>query len=529
MPRAVIYCRVSTKEQTENLSLPTQKKACEEYCRREGWEVARIFMEEGESAKSADRTQLKELLTFCRLNKRRVQFVIVYNLSRFARESRSHHVLTGVLAALGVTLRSATEPIDDSPAGRLLEGVIASVAQFDNDVKAQRTKAGMRAALELGRWTFQAPIGYRTGVRGGPSLVHDPVQGRLAREAFDAFASGRISKRDLLARLKARGLKTRNGRALALQTLNSILRNPLYVGRVVVERWEIDVRGDFEPLVPEAIWTRTQQRLSGRAGAAVSHSRDNPDFPLRRFVRCGQCDRPLTGSWSRSGPRRYAYYHCAGCGGVRVPKADFEDRFRELLARLQPRPEYMRIFKAIVLDVWKDRQGSSRKERAELDKRIAALRQKLDQVEEAFLYSKVIDQTTYDRQRDRLREQVALAEVELDEATCEQLDVEGLLAFAEHVLTNAARLWEQASLDQKQRLQAALFPEGLRFEGSGFGTPVTCLAFAESLVSPGGADAVASPTGFEASPEGEPSSETVGQTRKDMALNRPSAEGNRRK
>ena len=71
MPRAVIYCRVSTKEQTENLSLPTQKRACEEYCLREGWEVARVFVEEGESARSADRTQLKELLTYCSSGSRR--------------------------------------------------------------------------------------------------------------------------------------------------------------------------------------------------------------------------------------------------------------------------------------------------------------------------------------------------------------------------------------------------------------------------------------------------------------------------
>jgi site-specific DNA recombinase len=68
MVGAVIYVRVSTKEQTENLSLPTQLRACEEYCRRQGYEVLERFQEEGESAKSTDRSQLQNLLTFCRLN-----------------------------------------------------------------------------------------------------------------------------------------------------------------------------------------------------------------------------------------------------------------------------------------------------------------------------------------------------------------------------------------------------------------------------------------------------------------------------
>ncbi len=62
MVGAVIYVRVSTKEQTENLSLPTQLRACEEYCRRQGYEILERFHEEGESAKTTDRSQLQALL-----------------------------------------------------------------------------------------------------------------------------------------------------------------------------------------------------------------------------------------------------------------------------------------------------------------------------------------------------------------------------------------------------------------------------------------------------------------------------------
>src|SRR3954463_6887155 len=82
MVGAVVYVRVSTKEQTENLSLPTQLKACEEYCRREGYKVLERFKESGESAKTADRTELQNLLKFCRTNKGKVSFVVVYNLTR---------------------------------------------------------------------------------------------------------------------------------------------------------------------------------------------------------------------------------------------------------------------------------------------------------------------------------------------------------------------------------------------------------------------------------------------------------------
>jgi DNA invertase Pin-like site-specific DNA recombinase len=157
MVDAVIYVRVRTKEQTENLSLPTQLRACEEYCCRQGYEVLERFHEEGESAKSTDRSQLQNLLTFCRLNKGRVHFVVVFNLTGFARDKDDHFALRSHRQSLGISLRSAPEPIDDTSTGKLMEGVLAAFAQFDNDVRSDRTRAGMKAALELGRWVFLAP------------------------------------------------------------------------------------------------------------------------------------------------------------------------------------------------------------------------------------------------------------------------------------------------------------------------------------------------------------------------------------
>ncbi len=66
---------------------------------------------------------------------------------------------------------------------------------------------------------------------------------------------------------------------------------------------------------------------------------------------------------------------------------------------------------------------------------------------------RTIDQSTCDRQRDKVREEIAIAQIELHDAGLDELDVEGILGFADHILTNAARLWLEASLDQKQRLQ----------------------------------------------------------------------------
>ena len=78
----------------------------------------------------------------CRTHKGKVHFVVVFNLTRFAREKYDHFALRSHLKSLGISLRSATEPIDDTSTGKLMEGVLASFAQFDNDVRSDRDSGG---------------------------------------------------------------------------------------------------------------------------------------------------------------------------------------------------------------------------------------------------------------------------------------------------------------------------------------------------------------------------------------------------
>ncbi len=497
MIRAILYCRVSTKEQTKNLSLTTQLEACREYCSREGFDVAAAFIEEGESAKTSARPQLQRLLAYCRQHRGQVQFLIVYNLSRFARERHDHVVLRVLLQQLGVSLRSVTEPIDDTSTGKLMEGVLASFAQFDNDVRADRTKAGMAAALQAGRWTFQAPVGYLNARESGSSLIPDPERAPLIRQAFEEYAAGHATRQEILRRVNSLGLRTRRGAPLSAQSFNTMLRNPIYAGRIVVPTWHCSYQGDFEPLVSEKTFRGVQARLEGRGVAVTPHRRNHPDFPLRRFIACQACGTPLTGSWSTGRSSRYGYYSCRtrGCRQVNIRKERLEADFVTLLECLQPNAAYMRLFREIVLDVWKQHEADAIQHRKTVARHGTELQRRLDRLEETFIFQSTIDQATYDRQRDKLREQMALAEIELQEAKLDALDVEGILGFAEHLLTNAARVWVEASLDQRQRLQRVFFPEGLQFDGEAFGTAVTCLAFRDlEELRPTGTD-VASPTG----------------------------------
>lgn len=104
--------------------------------------------------------------------------------------------------------------------------------------------------------------------------------------------------------------------------------------------------------------------------------------------------------------------------------------------------------------------------------------EKLDRLDEAFLFERSIDIESYDRHAEKLREELTLVRIDRHSGQLDELDVEGILAFAERVLPRATDLWVQASLEQRQRFQQLFFPDGIAFDGNRFiGAGATALTF----------------------------------------------------
>lgn len=136
----VIYCRVSSKEQVDGTSLDSQELACREYAARNHIDVVTVFVERGESAKFADRTQLLELLAFCRDRSKAIDCLLVWKVDRLARNVGDHFDIKASLLKQNIRVISATEPIDANPEGKLLETILAGFAQFDNGHATQAAR-----------------------------------------------------------------------------------------------------------------------------------------------------------------------------------------------------------------------------------------------------------------------------------------------------------------------------------------------------------------------------------------------------
>jgi site-specific DNA recombinase len=251
---------------------------------------------------------------------------------------------------------------------------------------------------------YRAHAFQRLGSLRGKQLP-PPERGPLVRQAFADLATGQYTKQDVIARATDAGLRSRKGLKLSPQSFGQMMRNPIYAGKVESPDYGVSTKGDFDPLVDEATFYRAQGVVDGRIVVAGTRQRNHPDFPLRAFVRCGTCGRPLTGSWLKGRNGHYAYYHCQRqCRAVNVSKAVLEGAFADELAILQPTPGYMRVVKDRILYVWEQRRAEAKDRTVDQDRRVKAIQQKLDRLDDAFLFAQSIDRTSYERQRDRLRE-----------------------------------------------------------------------------------------------------------------------------
>jgi DNA invertase Pin-like site-specific DNA recombinase len=144
--KVAIYSRCSTADQNVNLQLDELR----DYCKRRQWGIFAEYTDEGISGSKESRPALNRMLADAK--RRRFDCVLVYRYDRAARSLRQLVNLLGEFEALGIAFVSLHEGVDTTtPAGRLVFGIFASIAEFEKSLIVARTKSGIEAARRRGK------------------------------------------------------------------------------------------------------------------------------------------------------------------------------------------------------------------------------------------------------------------------------------------------------------------------------------------------------------------------------------------
>ena len=316
---AALYARVSSERQDVDLSVAAQLRALRDYAERNGYLVAREYVDEAESGRIADRPQFRKMLDEASKPEAPFQEILVWKFSRFTRKREHAVAFKSMLRRRGVRVVSITEHADDTPTGKLMEAIIESLDEFYSENLAQEVTRGMREAASRGFWmTSNAPYGYRKvyvqdGAKKRPKLELNPPADAVVRRIFDMILHGK-SILDVTKVLNAEGIPTTNGKKWLKTTINTMLANEVYAGTLV---WgasakdgtpPVRIENAFPAVVSLREFRKVRRLLKSRAPSKVNPRRASSAYLLSGLLKCETCGKAMTAADAKSG--RYTYYVC---------------------------------------------------------------------------------------------------------------------------------------------------------------------------------------------------------------------------
>ena len=410
--KVALYARVSSDQQAEkNNSIPSQLRLLNEYALKHNMTVYKEYVDEGESALSVNRPAFLEMITETKKKFPPFQAILVWKLSRFARNRQDSIVYKAMLKKRGIDVISISEPIDNTPQGQLMEGMIEVIDEFYSAILAQETLRGMTENARKGYRNGGYPIyGYKNtrifDDNKNPKTKYEinNSEAEIVKLIFDLYAKGNGLK-NIVMSLNKNGYKPRSGNIWSTTTISNILRNETYIGWTVFNKrdnstcgrqfkpkseWVI-IKNTHEAIISEELFNKVQQLIKQRQPKNQAAQVTASQYLLSGLMQCGKCG----GAYGVTGygrGRKYAYYNCitysrkgkAVCPGHRVRADELDAEITERVRKLLFSDKNMQKLASDINAATKSLRGDYGAKISSLKKKAADLQRRLSMQYEAI-------------------------------------------------------------------------------------------------------------------------------------------------
>lgn len=461
MSRCVIYTRVSTKDQADGYSIAAQRKGALDLAIDKGWVVAGEFSDRGESARTADRPEFKAMLELVARDPS-ISYLVVHKLDRIARNLEDHAMVRALLRDANCELISVSENLERNASGKLVEGVLAVLAEHYSNNLSQEVKKGMEQKAREGGWPHLAPYGFENRRRKGPGrrgeavIEPDPERAPLVKIAFELYATGEWPLNKLHQKLTELGLRNRNGKKIARSKVASMLKDRVYLG--FTRYGDTEYPGNHEPLVTTELFERVQQVIAEHDRAGVRLRKH--DHPLRGVLFCDVCGGRISTMTAKG---KFEYFYCLGnhnlgtsCKQPYTPARSMERQVEDLYKSISIPDEVRREIEAELeseaVDREKRRARDARRWSRELEK-LANEKQKLF---DAY-YAEAIQLPEFKAEQARIETERRVAEAGMEGSRAEFEAVREVIDVALKLLDNCFRAYKRAAPPNKRRWNQVIF------------------------------------------------------------------------
>ena len=228
MKQAIGYIRVSTEKQAnEGVSLEAQEAKIVTWCKANGYELVKVYVDAGISGKRMDTR--KELLAALASLKKGMALVS-YSLSRLARSTKDALAIGEAVAKKKADMVSLTEQIDTTTAaGKMMFQMLSVLAEFERNLVAERTTNALQHKKRTGqKYTNQTPYGFEA-IEG--RLVQVQQESEIVAE-IQASRTGGNTLQFIADSLNTRGIPTKTGKQWAPATIHLLLKRSSLVNSI---------------------------------------------------------------------------------------------------------------------------------------------------------------------------------------------------------------------------------------------------------------------------------------------------------
>ncbi len=484
---ALIYGRVSSMGQDPE----SQEHRCRQHAQTKGYPVEEVFPDKftggGDFWK---RPQLKRLLNHIDENPHKKYVVIFDDLKRFARDTEFHIRLRKEFKSRDVKIECLNYNFEDSPEGEFVETMFAAQGQLERQQNRRQVIQKMKARLERGYWSFDAPPGlkYIKDPVHGKILIADEPKASIIKKALEGFADNTFPNQvDVQAFLESRNFFHRKKhKKVNLEQVKRILTRILYTPFIEYPDWGITRRkGYHQAFISLETFEKIQDKLSGTA-KTVARKDVHLDFPARGFVLCSVCGKPYTASWTtkRKGYRK-PYYRCNKPGCIEknksIPRENIEGGLGEILKKIRPYKEVLDLTKEVALDIWNERTLDTKQAEMEIEKEITNINVETERIVERI--TKTDNEVVigaYEKKIEELTNKKLLFEERKGKPNLYSgVDFETALDEVFGYIENPYKMWANGIFEDKRLVLRMVFTEHLvynkksGFETASFSLPIT--------------------------------------------------------
>ena len=345
--KVYIYTRVSTVMQVDGFSLDGQTSESEAFCNFNNYEIIGRYCDKGKSGKTiAMRAEFQRMLDDIQLHKDKVDYVIVYKLSRFGRNLADTISSLQILTDNDVALRTVDGSIDTSSAmGRLITSILAAIAEMEVENINEQTFLGRQQKARSGKWNGGfAPFGYRLSDKNGPNpdtLVIEEEEAKIVRMIYDLYTQKQLGVAGIVTEFDTLGIrktprKNSTSTRMNRKFITDVLSNPVYCGKIAYGRRHLDkpdrktgkrktvkpeeyilADGLHEAIISEEQFQEAQRIKQERAPMCLKRPDTEHVHLLSTLIKCPCCGGRLYGNTTRKKKKgtneEYADYHFYAC------------------------------------------------------------------------------------------------------------------------------------------------------------------------------------------------------------------------